>query len=157
MNAVRWHVRPVRPDEFDQWAALFRGYAEFYQWELSEAQTLEIWRWIHEDRTIEALVALGVNEDGDEVGPMAGLSHVRTWVRPLRATVNGYLDDLYVDPEHRGTGCVDAMFDALRQLGAERGWSVVRWTTAQGNIRAQAAYDRVASRTTWVTYDLTVE
>ncbi len=31
---------------------------------------------------------------------------------------------------------------------------MVRWITAADNYTAQRAYDRVASRTTWVTYDM---
>ena len=69
--------------------------------------------------------------------------------------MSGYLDDLFVEPDVRGTGVVDALFQAIGALAAERGWDVVRWTTAADNHRAQAAYARVASRTTWVTYDMT--
>ncbi|WP_235438754.1 hypothetical protein [Streptomyces yangpuensis] len=43
---------------------------------------------------------------------------------------------------------------ALRGLAAERGWSVVRWITADDNHRARAKYDQVATRTMWVTYDM---
>jgi hypothetical protein len=31
---------------------------------------------------------------------------------------------------------------------------VIRWITADDNYRARAVYDRVATRTKWVTYDL---
>jgi ribosomal protein S18 acetylase RimI-like enzyme len=75
---------------------------------------------------------------------------------PLKGEIAGYLDDLYVDPDFRGSGAVDALFDAITALGTERGWSIVRWTTADDNHRAQAAYNRVAARTGWVTYELTV-
>ena len=37
----------------------------------------------------------------------------------------------------------------------ERGWSIVRWTTADDNYRARAVYDELATRTTWITYDMT--
>ena len=40
-------------------------------------------------------------------------------------------------------------------LARERGWSVVRWITAEDNATAQRLYDRHATRTPWVTYDLT--
>ena len=75
--------------------------------------------------------------------------------RPLRGSISGYLDDLFVAPEVRSTGVVDALFEAIDALALERGWDVVRWTTAEDNHRAQAAYERVATRTTWVTYDMT--
>ena len=34
------------------------------------------------------------------------------------------------------------------------GWSVLRWITADNNYRARSAYDQVATRTAWVTYDI---
>jgi ribosomal protein S18 acetylase RimI-like enzyme len=152
----RWNVRPVRDDEFDAWSTLFRGYADFYQWELPESQEQKIWSWIHDERVIEALVAVAVDGTGLEIGPLVGLAHLRTWVRPLRGTVNGYLDDLFVSADERGEGAVDAIFRALEELAMERDWPVIRWTTAHDNVRAQHVYDRYATRTTWVTYDMDV-
>lgn len=151
-----WTVRPVRADEFDAWTRLFRGYAAFYEWPTSDAHQHQIWGWIHDDHSIEALVAVPTVESGDEVGEPQGLAHLREWVRPLRGVVCGYLDDLFVDPAHRGTGAVDALFTEIRRLATERGWPVVRWTTADDNYRARAVYDERATRTTWITYDMTV-
>jgi GNAT superfamily N-acetyltransferase len=151
-----WRVRPVRTDEFDAWAGLFAGYAAFYRVESSPEHKRQIWGWIHDERCIEALVAVPLAPDGSEAAEPAGLAHLRTWVRPLRGSVCGYLDDLYVDPSVRGQGAVSALFDEIRRLATERGWPVVRWTTAEDNYRARTVYDRVATRTTWITYDLTV-
>ena len=44
----------------------------------------------------------------------------------------------------------------MGQLGTERGSSVARWTTAMDNSRAEAAYDRVTSRTGSMAYGHTV-
>jgi GNAT superfamily N-acetyltransferase len=78
-------------------------------------------------------------------------------VRPLRGTVCGYLDDLFVDPSHRGSGAVDALFAAINRIALERNWAIVRWTTADDNYRARSVYDQLATRTTWITYDMSVE
>jgi hypothetical protein len=150
-------VRPVRDDEFEAWSALFRGYAEFYRWPTSDEHQRQIWGWIHDDRSVEALVAVPVDEAGVEVGGPAGLAHLREWVRPLRGVVSGYLDDLFVAPGARGSGAVDALFAEINRLALERDWAVVRWTTADDNYRARAVYDEVATRTTWITYDMTPE
>jgi GNAT superfamily N-acetyltransferase len=152
-----WLVRPVRVDEFDPWTRLFRGYADFYHWPTSDEHQQRIWGWIHDDGRVEALVAVPVDHAGSEVGEPQGLAHLREWVRPLRGVVCGYLDDLFVDPGHRGTGAVEAMFDEIRRVAASRGWPVVRWTTADDNYRARGVYDQVASRTTWITYDMPIE
>ncbi|MCB0999423.1 MAG: GNAT family N-acetyltransferase [Ilumatobacteraceae bacterium] len=151
-----WTVRPVRVDEYEPWARLFRGYAEFYGRHLSDEQAREIWGWIHDTAVIEAYVAVELDAAGTEIGEPMGLAHLREWVRPLRATVNGYLDDLFVDPSVRGAGAVEAVFAFLRHLAVARGWPVVRWTTADDNYRARSIYDRAATRTTWITYDMDV-
>lgn len=150
-----WRVRPVRSDEFVPWARLFRGYAEFYQWPTTDEHQRTIWRWIHEDDRVECLVAVAVDEAGNEIGEPQGLAHLREWVRPLRGAVCGYLDDLFVEPAARGSGLVDAVFAEINRLARERGWAIVRWTTADDNYRARSVYDQVATRTTWLTYDMT--
>lgn len=43
---------------------------------------------------------------------------------------------------------------ALADLAAREGRGVVRWITAADNAIAQRLYDDVATRTTWVMYDL---
>jgi ribosomal protein S18 acetylase RimI-like enzyme len=149
-----WRVRPIGVDEFAPWSSLFRGYCDFYEWPTSDVHQRQVWSWIHDERTVEALVAVEIDARGAEVDRPRGLAHLRQWVRPLRGAVSGYLDDLYVDPDRRGTGAVDALFAEIGRLGLERGWAVVRWTTAASNARAQAVYDKVAQRTTWVTYDM---
>ena len=150
-----WKVRPVTDTEFESWSQLFRGYCEFYRWPTSEEHQRQIWRWIHDDRLVEALVAVEVDERGNEVGAPKGLAHLREWVRPLRGVVSGYLDDLFVDPELRGSGIVDALFAEMNRLALERNWAIIRWTTADDNYRARCWYDKVAIRTTWITYDMT--
>lgn len=154
MGAI-WKVRHVRDDEFDAWTRLFRGYADFYNWPTTDEHQRQIWQWIHEDHRVEALVAVRVDEAGTETGKPEGLAHLREWVRPLRGAVCGYLDDLYVEPSVRGSGAVDALFTEMRRIANERGWAIVRWTTADDNYRARTAYDKVATRTTWITYDMT--
>jgi GNAT superfamily N-acetyltransferase len=137
------------------WTRLFRGYADFYQWPTSDEHQRQIWGWIHDDRSIEALVAVALDGHGSEIGEPHGLAHLREWVRPLRGVTSGYLDDLYVEPSARGTGVVEALFAEINRLAIERDWAGVRWTTADDNYRARAVYDKRATRTTWITYDMT--
>lgn len=152
---INWVVRPIRTDEFDAWTRLYRGYSAFYETPTSNEHQQQIWGWIHDDKSIEALVAVPVDDDGNETGAPQGLAHLREWIRPLRGVTAGYLDDLFVDPGHRGSGAVDALYDAMNQLAIEREWAIIRWTTADDNYRARAVYDKLATRTTWITYDMT--
>lgn len=49
------------------------------------------------------------------------------------------MDDLFVAPGARGTGAVDVLIEAVRAVGAGRGWSVIRWITAENNYRGAEA------------------
>lgn len=143
------NVRPVRPEDHAQWRALYRGYAQFYRVEQTDEAAERVWGWVNDaGHEVNALVA----EDGE--GTLVGLAHYRPFARPLSATTGCFLDDLFVDPARRGAGAADALLAALQGLAAERGWSVVRWITADDNHRARAKYDQVATRTMWVTYDM---
>ncbi len=153
MSVGPWTTRPVEPGDWEAWQRLFAGYCEFYGRETSEAHFRRVWSWIHDEQKVHAIV--GVPRDGE--GEPIGLAHLRPWVRPLRAEVSGYLDDLFIAPEVRGTGVFEALFAAIDDLARRQGWTLVRWTTATDNHRAQGAYDRVATRTGWVTYDMPIE
>lgn len=129
------------------WDRLYAGYAVFYNVEQTAEMRDRVWSWIGEGRIV-CLMAL------DAEGKAVGIAHIREFLRPLSATVAGYLDDLFVDPGLRGSGAVDDLFAAAKTLGRERGWSVIRWITRDDNYRARAVYDRLATRTNWITYDL---
>jgi len=150
-----WKVRPFERSEFESWTRLFRGYCDFYHWPTSNEHQRQIWSWIHDECTVEALAAIEIDDSGREIGQPQGLAHLREWVRPLRGIKCGYLDDLFVEPTVRGHGAVDALFTEIDRLAGERGWGVVRWTTADDNYRARGIYDQVAERTHWITYDMT--
>ncbi|MFN3954412.1 MAG: GNAT family N-acetyltransferase [Pararhodobacter sp.] len=130
------------------WGALYAGYADFYRVEQSEAMRERVWGWIHDPaHEVEALVA----EAG---GVLVGMAHFRAFARPLAAARGGFLDDLFVASEARGSGAAEALIRAIEAEGRARGWSVIRWITAEDNARARALYDRLAQATAWVTYDL---
>ncbi len=140
------------PDDHDTWFGLYAAYTAFYGRPESAANAERVWGWIHDEaHEVECLLVESAAQG------VVGLAHFREFARPLAASVGGFLDDLFVDPSARGTGAVDALMAALRGLGAERGWTVVRWITAEDNYRARAMYDRVAERTHWVTYDIRLE
>lgn len=60
-----------------------------------------------------------------------GLVHFRPFTRPLAATTGGVIDDLFVDPSGRGSGIGEALVQAVADEGRSRGWSVLRWITAE--------------------------
>src|SRR5450631_1607075 len=144
-------VGPPSPEDSREWRELYRAYADFYQEKVTEAQLDLVWSWITDpDHDVKALLV----RDAD--GTVVGLAHYRPYFRPLAAAVAGHLDDLFVTANARGTGAVDALLDALRAIARERGWSKIRWVTADDNHRARSKYDQLAERTMWLTYDMQV-
>ncbi len=142
-------VRRVEDNEFFTWLDLYAGYGEFYENPLSDEKALLVWSWIT-DASNELEAYFAVNDDGEPIG----LAHVREFARPLDGSRGLYLDDLFVAPDARGDGAGTAILESLRDQARERGLSVVRWITAKDNEPARRVYDRVASKTKWVTYDL---
>jgi ribosomal protein S18 acetylase RimI-like enzyme len=146
---AQWAVRPLHADDHARWRELYAGYTAFYALTHTDEQAERTWGWLMDPaHELEGLVALSAD------ARVVGLAHVRAFARPSTATVGGYLDDLYVDPGARGTGAADALLTAVAQHAMRRGWSVVRWITADDNHRARSKYDQHATRTHWITYDM---
>ena len=123
-----------------EWRALFDGYAGFYGVTMTDAIASEVWRWLTDpDHVLEGLITR------DDTGKAVAIAHVRPCPRSLAGSEIGFLDDLYVSEQARGSGAADAIFEALRNLAQERGWSSVRWITQHFNERARAFYDKYTS------------
>lgn len=145
-------IRPVEAGDRAEWDVLYQGYATFYKVEQTGQMRDTVWGWLMDaGHGTNGLVAVG----GD--GKLIGLTHYRPFASPLRALVNCFLDDLFVDPAARGSGAADALIEGVAEIARQNGWPVVRWITADDNYRGRGVYDRLATRTMWITYDLKVQ
>ena len=142
-------VYPLQSDDRNQWEKLYHCYAEFYEMPMTEEILNNVWSWIFSEEKFYC--ALAKNSEGQALG----LMHYREMPCPLRGAKAGFLDDLYVDTTFRGTGTVDALFNYLNQQAKTQGWRFVRWITADNNYRGRNVYDKIATKTHWVTYELT--
>ncbi|WP_237214514.1 GNAT family N-acetyltransferase [Falsiroseomonas oryziterrae] len=141
-------ILPLEARHRADWERLYAGYAAFYRVTQTPEMRARVWDWIMDPvHEVKALVA------EDAAGRLLGLAHFRPFARPLSATVGGFLDDLFVDPAARGQRVADALIEAVAEEGRQRGWSVIRWITADDNYRGRGVYDRLATRTMWITYD----
>lgn len=86
-------------------------------------------------------------------GEVRGFAHVREQPDTFTAGPGWFLDDLYIDEELRGSGAGTALLDAVAAHATANGGGTLRWITAHDNDRAQRVYDRLATRTSWVTYE----
>ena len=130
-----------------QWQALYRGYAQFYKVPMNQEVLDTVWSWIFdENNAFYALVAK------DTAGQCVGLMHYRAMPSPLRGQIVGFLDDLFIKPECRGQGIVEALYESLNESAVQKGWPFVRWITAENNYRGRGVYDKLSDKTHWVTY-----
>ena len=142
-------IRPPQTSDRAAWDALYQGYARFYQVEQTAEMRDRVWGWLFDPaHECQCLMAI------DAKGKAIGLAHFRAFARPLSATTGGFLDDLFVDPEARGSKAGTQLIEAIKAYGAQKNWSVIRWFTADNNYRARTAYDKIATRTAWITYEI---
>lgn len=120
-----------------EWRPLFDGYAEFYGVPMNETTADTVWGWLlAPNHVLEGMLVR--NENGKAVG----FVHVRACPRPLGGCEVGFLDDMFVAPDARGSGAADALFAALKELAEARKWPAIRWITQHYNERGRAFYDR---------------
>lgn len=146
---MRLTIRPTEARDRPDWDRLYKGYATFYKIDQSEVMRDRVFGWLLDD----AHDCAGLVAEAPD-GKLVGLVHFRPFPSPLRASTNCFLDDLFVDPASRGSGIADALIRAVADIARDKGWATVRWITADDNYRARGVYDRLATRTMWVTYDL---
>jgi GNAT superfamily N-acetyltransferase len=145
-------VNRLQAGDRAEWELLYHGYATFYKTLMTDQILDTLWGWIHDDdNPFFGLIA----RDAD--GRAVGLMHCRQMPSPLRGAVVGFLDDLFVEPDVRGQGVVDVLYEALNTLGKQQGWPFIRWITAEDNYRGRAVYDRLSEKTHWITYQKAVE
>jgi ribosomal protein S18 acetylase RimI-like enzyme len=150
-NAVP-KVRNLEPRDRAAWQELYAGYGEFYKTPLSDEKADRVWKWLM-DPNYEAFGLVAVDERDSPIA----IAHFRQFARLLADGIGIYLDDLFTSPDARGTGAGTALIGRVEDIARERGAGIVRWITANDNFVGQKLYDRLASRTMWVTYDLTVQ
>ena len=121
-------VRPVRPDDVPAVVGLVRELADYekalHEVRLTEAQ-------LHESLfgASPALFGHVAEVDGAVVGTALWFLNFSTW----RGTHGVYLEDLYVQPAHRGTGLGKELLRTLAELCVERGWSRLEWSVLDWN------------------------
>ena len=142
-------TRPLSPSDRADWEELFAGYAAFYKVDQTPEMRETVFGWLMDDSHSSNCI---VAEDAS--GKVIGITHYRPFVSQLRAITNCFLDDLFVDPAARGSGAAQALIGAVKSVAQEKGWGTVRWITAEDNYRGRAVYDKLATRTPWVTYDI---
>jgi GNAT superfamily N-acetyltransferase len=121
-------VRPVRPDDVPAVVALVRELADYekalHEVRLTEDQLTSV---LFGDAP--ALFGHVAEHGGKVVGIALWFLNFSTW----RGTHGIYLEDLYVSPEHRGTGLGRELLRTLAAVCVERGYSRLEWSVLDWN------------------------
>jgi GNAT superfamily N-acetyltransferase len=140
------NIRELRPDDRTRWNELWKGYLEFYRTQLHPRVTERTWqRLMDPQQPLHGLAA--VDADDRLIGFTHYLFHLSTW----SPTTYCYLEDLFVDPQGRGTGAGRALIKAVYSAADAANCTRVYWSTERSNP-ARALYDQLAAVTEFVQY-----
>lgn len=147
-------IRPAVAEDADTVAQLIRELASYERLEHEVSMTADdIRRTLFGDlRFAEGLLA---EVDGEPVGLALFFSNYSTFLgRP-----GLYLEDLFVKPEHRGTGLGKSLLREVARIAVERGCGRLEWAVLNWNQTAIAFYEKLGARpnSEWTTYRLTGE
>lgn len=138
-------IAPLTVADRPRWGELWAAYQTFYEVQLPEAVTEATWARLQDGR----IHALGARDaSGRLVGIVHFLYHQDTWSE-LPAC---YLQDLYVEPELRGSGWGRRLIEAVAAASAAAGANPPYWLTHTSNAVARKLYDRLASNQGFIQY-----
>ena len=144
-------MRQIALADRADWERLYLAYLEFYESEPIESSTELVWsRLTSASPEIQGLV---VEDDGQIVGITHFHYQLSTWTH----TWHCYLEDLYVEKRSRGKGAGRALINEVKALATDKGCSELFWITRSMNETARKLYDKVATPTDFVRYEIMLE
>ena len=139
-------IRPLLNSDRAEWGRLWTGYLEFYKTSLPQVQyDLTFSRFLDPTEPMFGYVAV-------HAGKSKGLVHI---ILHRSGWLNGptcYLQDLYVDPDARGTQMGRALIEHVGHVVKQAGGTKVHWLTHATNATARRLYDRVAENGGFIQY-----
>ncbi|GAB2853540.1 GNAT family N-acetyltransferase [Microbacterium insulae] len=141
-------LTPITADDRPAWDSLWQAYLEFYESELPPGVSETTFARLVGDQHLHGVLAR--DAAGRPIGLVHWLTHASTWTTGVYC----YLEDLYVDPDSRGEGVGAALIGHVREWAVKFGATKVYWLTMNDNVAARALYDRVATSTGFVHYEI---
>jgi len=142
-------IRPAVPDDAQTIANLIRELAIYEKLEsLAKATADDLRRNLFGPRPYaECLIA-------EIAGVPAGMALFFHTFSTFRGQPGIYLEDLFVQPEHRGLGIGKALLGSLAKLAQERGCGRLEWAVLDWNEPAIGFYKSLGAGPLdeWITY-----
>lgn len=148
MTESRLTIRPLAAADEAEWRRLWRAYLAFYKTELPEQVYAGTFARLLSGSPGEYRGLIAVH-DGRPVGLAHYLFHRTCW----SAEDTCYLQDLFADPEVRGTGVGRKLIEAVYAAADAHGAGSVYWMTQEFNHTARRLYDRIGVKTPFIEYN----
>ena len=140
-------IRALTTADEPRWRELFDAYIRFYEREPNETITRHALARANDPRSpVHAIVAL------DDTGHVIGIANYLTHESTTQLAPVCYLQDLFVDPAHRGGGVGMQLIDWLIAEMKREGWSRLYWNTRETNYRGRTLYDKYGPHTGFLKY-----
>ncbi len=141
-------IRPILASDEADWRRLWRAYLAFYETELPDEVYQSTFGRILSGRAGEYRGLLAVL-DGRPVGLAHYLFHRTCW----SVADTCYLQDLFAEPDVRGTGLGRRLIEAVYAAADAQGAGSVYWMTQEFNHTARRLYDRIGVKTPFIEYN----
>lgn len=149
---MNYSIRKVQQKDSAAWKRLYHSYRGFYEAEHDTEVVDRTFEWlVNKEFGLTGIVAVDKNDQP------VGLANLRVFVRPDTADFGLYLDDLFVDENHRSQGIARGLLTAAKEVAVAKNANGVAWITADDNKTARSLYDTLATATKWVTYEMDVD
>lgn len=142
------HTRPLQKTDWEDWKRLWTGYLAYYETAV-DATVYET--------TFKRLLGDNPNDFNGIVaereGRLIGLTHYLFHRHAWKIENVCYLQDLFVDPEARGTHAGRALIEAVYAAADAAQAPSVYWLTQDFNDTARKLYDRIGTLTPFIRYN----
>lgn len=144
-------VAQLQASDRDRWTLLWSQYLTFYETSLPSQVYENTWNRIIAESS--GLRAFGARySDGD--APLVGIVHFFYYQSAWTTREVCYLQDLYVDPAHRGRGFGLQLIEAVANAARVRSCDKLYWLTHESNSAARSLYDAMGHYSGFVRYDM---
>jgi len=138
------------PNDWEPWCRLWKAYLEYYETTVPDAvYTSTFERMLAGNAGVaNEFRGMIIRNDGEPAGLVHFLYHRHGW----KIENVCYLQDLYVDPDVRGTGLGRKLIEAVYDDADTEGCPSVYWLTQDFNAAGRQLYDRVGVLTPFIKY-----
>lgn len=141
-------IRALRQSDHADWRRLWTDYLTFYKTIVPDAVYDTTWKRLFDAGEFEPNGFIAI-QDGKAVGLVHYILHRTCW-SPKN---NCYLQDLYADPDVRGTGVGRKLIEAVYAEADRQAITNIYWMTHETNTVGRQLYDRIARRTGFIEYE----